>query len=237
MFYWIIPLSIGTILLTIFLIFRGRGDRKKAVIVKGFTSLAFIITALVAWKCSSNPNSLFGVFVILGLVFGLFGDIVLDLKFILTKYDFPLTVAGFMVFLIGHVFYIIGLFVVFYNWSASILYLIIPLIVGVVLSIITLLMENFGMVKYGKMKPFVPIYAVSLFFDVAIYFSVAIQSGWQITTVNIMAISLVSFAISDLILNNTYFATGFDKPVHIVTNHLFYYVAQFAIAVSLFFLI
>ena len=87
------------------------------------------------------------------------------------------------------------------------------------------------------MKPFVIIYGFILFLTVTMYMSVAIQSKWQITTVWVMAISLIAFALSDLILNNTYFAPGFNTPVFIITNHIFYYLAQFGIAMSLLFLI
>lgn len=237
MFYWLIPLTIGIILLTIFLVYRGKGQRVKAVIYKGFVSLMFIITALVAWKCSSNPHTMFGLYIIIGLILGLFGDIFLDLKFIITKHEFLFTVLGFIVFLLGHVFYFVGLFVTFFDFSNNVLYWIIPLVVALILMVITLLFENFGLVKYHKMKPYVALYALVLFFDVAIYFSGAVQLGWQNITVTMMAFGLVSFALSDLILNNTYFAPNFDKPIYIIINHALYYIGQFVIAVSLFFLI
>ena len=45
----------------------------------------------------------------------------------------------------------------------------------------------------------------------------------------------VLFAISDLILSGTYFGEGKERPVDIITNGVTYYLAQFAIAFSLFF--
>ena len=236
MFYWLIPLIIGFVLLAVFLFFRVKEKRVTAVIIKGFVSLMFIATALVAWLTSKNPQSLFGVFVLLGLLFGLAGDILLDVKYIDLKRELLFTRLGFIAFAVGHIFYVTGLFVNFFNFNASVLYIIIPAIIAVVLMVVTLLMEKFTKVRYEKMKVFVIVYAIILFFTTAIFMSAAIQSGWQNTTVAIMAVALISFALSDLILNNTYFAPGFSGPVFIITNHVFYYVAQFAIAASLFFL-
>ena len=235
MLFWLIPLIIGVILLVLFLIFRVKEKRVIAVILKGLTSLCFIATAIVAWKTSKNPNTTFGIFVILAVVFGLLGDVFLDIKYI-TK-DFLFTVLGFIAFGIGHIFSIVGLFIHFYDYESSSLYLIIPLIFSVVATVVTLLMEKFTAIKYGKLKPFAVGYGLILFFVMSLYFSIAIQHNWQLMNINIMAIGLILFALSDLILNNTYFSTGCNTPLFVISNHVVYYIAQFAIAVSLFFLI
>lgn len=237
MFYWLIPLIIGFALLLVFLFFRVKEQRVTAVIIKGFVSLMFIATALVAWLTSKNPNTAFGMFILLGLFFGLLGDILLDIKYIDLNRELLFTRLGFIAFAIGHIFYVSGLFVYFFDFSASVLYVIIPAIIALVLMVVTLLMEKFTKVRYEKMKIFVIFYAIVLFFTTAIFMSASIQNGWQNTTVMIMAFALISFALSDLILNNTYFAPGFSTPVFIITNHIFYYIAQFAIAASLFFLL
>ena len=51
-----------------------------------------------------------------------------------------------------------------------------------------------------------------------------------------MFIGGVFFAISDLILSGTYFSTGKDRPVDVITNHATYYIAQFIIASSILFI-
>ena len=237
MFYWLIPLIIGAVFLAVFLYFRVKEKRVIAVIFKSVTSMMFIATALVAWLTSNNPMSMFGVFIVLGLFFGLLGDVFLDLKFILLDNESLYTILGFCTFGIGHIFYVTGLFLNFFNFSVNVLYIIIPVIVAIILMIVTLLMEKFTNIKYEKMKPFVLVYGFILFFTTSIYFSASIQTGWQSMTVVIMSMSLIIFALSDLILNNTYFAPGFATPAFIISNHVFYYVAQFAIASSLFFLI
>lgn len=236
MYYWLIPLVIGFLLLGVFLFFRVKEKRVIAVVFKGLVSLMFIATALVAWLTSHYPQNTFGVFVVVGLFFGLLGDVFLDIKFIDLKREDLFTMLGFIAFAVGHVFFITGMFIHFFNFTANILYLIIPIIISLVLMVVTLLMEKFTEIKYGKMKPFVIVYGFILFFVTSIYFSAAIQSGWQNLVLIIMSFSFIFFALSDLILNNTYFAPGFNNPPFVISNHILYYLAQFAIASSLFFL-
>ena len=237
MLFWLIPFIIGMILLAVFLFFRVKEERVKAVIIKGFVSLMFIITALVAYLTSNNPTSSFGIFILIGLFFGLLGDVFLDLKFIVLKKETLYTILGFISFAINHLFNILGLFLNFYNKDSNIAYLLIPIGIALLLVVVTLLMEKFSPIRYKNMKPFVIFYGLFLFFVTPMYWSTAIQSGFQNITVIIISISLIFFMLSDLILNNTYFATGFNTPAFIISNHVLYYIAQFGIAISLFFLV
>ena len=234
--FYLIPLSIGIVLLGVFLYFRVKEKRVHALMLKGLTSLMFIATALVAWLTSKNSTSYYGLFVIAGLFFGLLGDVFLDLKYIVLPKEKMYTILGFCAFGIGHIFFTTGLFLHFFDFTRSVLFIIIPVIVAALFVVISLLMEVFSKIRYKDMKPFVIGYGLILFFTVAMYFSAAIQGSWQVVPVVIMAVGLVLFALSDLILNNTYFAPGFNTPGFVISNHIFYYVAQFTIAVSLFFL-
>lgn len=234
MYYWLFPLIAGLVLLGVFLYFRAREQRKIAVVIKGFVSLMFIATALVAWLTAKSSNPTFRIFVIVGLFFGLLGDIFLDIKFI-SKHEFLFTALGFITFGIGHIFYSLGLFVNFFDFDSQAMYLLIPAGVTLILLSVTVLMERFSAVRYGKMKPFVIGYGIILFFTVALYMTTAILYHFNVATLSIMAVALISFMLSDLVLNNTYFAPNCNTPVYIISNHILYYFAQFAIAVSLFF--
>lgn len=237
MLYWLIPLIIGAVLLSVFLFFRVREKRVTAVIIKGFVSLMFIITALVAWLTSALPNATsFPIFVLCGLACGLLGDIFLDIKFITKDKELLFTILGFFAFAFGHIFYVLGLFLNFFDFSRNVMFIIGPVIVGVLLTLFTVFMDKFSNIKYGRMKAYVGIYGFALFFTTAIYFSAAIQTGFSYAPMVIFAVALILFMASDLVLNNTYFASGFGTPFFIIINHVLYYVAQFAIAVSLFYL-
>lgn len=237
MLYWIIPLAIGATLLWFFLFFRVKEKRVTATVFKGLVSLMFIATAIVSWQTSQNPHNMFGLFVVIGLIFGLFGDVFLDLKFVSAKKETLFTVLGFVAFGVGHIFFFSGLFTYFFDFSLSPLYIIVPVLISIVLTVVSLLMEKFTPIRYKKMKPCVIVYGFLLFFVTSIYFSGAIQGGFQNVTVITMAFGFVLFALSDLILNNTYFAPNCNTPVFVISNHIIYYIAQFVIAISLFYLI
>lgn len=236
MLYWIIPLAIGAALLWFFLFFRVKEKRVTAVIFKGLVSLMFIATAIVAWQTSSHPQNLFGLFVILALFCGLLGDIFLDLKYVIKEKENLYTVLGFVAFGVGHIFSITGVLTYFFNFSLSPLYIIIPILISIVLVVVSLLMEKFTPIKYKKMKPCVILYGFLLFFVASLYFSTSIQSGFNNITIISMAFGYVLFALSDLILNNTYFAPNCNSPLYVISNHVIYYIAQFSIAISLFYL-
>ena len=236
MLYWIIPLAIGAALLWFFLFFRVKEKRVTAVIFKGLVSLMFIATAIVAWQTSTHPQNLFGLFIILALFCGLLGDIFLDLKFVIKEKEDLYTVLGFVAFGVGHVFSITGVLTYFFNFSLSPLYIIIPILISIVLVVVSLLMEKFTPIKYKKMKPCVILYGFLLFLVASLYFSTSIQSGFHNITIISIAFGYVLFALSDLILNNTYFAPNCNSPLYVISNHLIYYIAQFSIAISLFYL-
>ena len=66
--------------------------------------------------------------------------------------------------------------------------------------------------------------------------SLTILSGFQAVSLILLMVGGILFALSDLILNMTYFGEGHEKPFDIITNTVTYYIAQNLIALSIFFL-
>ena len=64
----------------------------------------------------------------------------------------------------------------------------------------------------------------------------AIVNKMQVASYNMLFIGGILFALSDLILCGTYFGEGKDKPFDLISNSITYYVAQYLIAFSIFFL-
>ena len=62
------------------------------------------------------------------------------------------------------------------------------------------------------------------------------MSGFANTGLLMMFIGGVLFAVSDLILNLTYFAEGHEQPFDLISNSVTYYAAQFIIAFSILFM-
>ena len=71
---------------------------------------------------------------------------------------------------------------------------------------------------------------------VATAFSVWMMTGFNNKGLMLIFIGGVLFAVSDLILNMTYFAEGHEKPFDIISNSITYYAAQFLIALAILFL-
>lgn len=229
----IVFICLGAVSLTFFLLEKTRKYSVKAAMIKSVTSLFFIAVAAVGLYKHEN-NSLC-LFVLLGLLVGLLGDIWLDFKYVYKDDSVPYTYAGFIMFLIGHIFYISGMFRNYYIGDNP-LYIIIPLVFGVIMGILTVLLEKPMKLHYGKMKWISALYGVALFSTTAVALSLCILHGFQVVTLNMMLIGGVFFAISDLILSGTYFGEGKERPVDIISNGITYYAAQFLIAFAIFFI-
>ena len=227
-------LGVGLVLLTLFLIDKCHKYSVRETAIKATTSVCFIGVAASSYYYAMINGSMntFGIFVIVGLLFGLLGDIWLDLKYVFKEEDAIFTKLGFLVFGIGHIFYMSGMISNFYDGS-SILYLILPVPVSIIITLLVVLLEKPMKVKYGDLKPIVLAYSFILFLMMSLSISLAIMYKFNNWTLNLMAIGGILFASSDLILSGTYFGIGKERPIDITINSVLYYIAQFAIAFSI----
>ena len=227
----------GTVLLFLYIWEKIKAYSVKAVLLKSVVSMLFIMVGVYGtWLSASKGNAvLLCPFVVLGLVCGLLGDIWLDLKYVFPEKDEPFTYAGFCVFGVGHILYIIGMLLTYYP-SGKPMTVFVPILLAIVLSIGNAVLEKPMKLSYGKFKPVVIAYGVILFAMVLISGNLALYYGWVKTPLNLIFIGGVSFAISDLILSGTYFGTGKERPIDLTLNYITYYTAQFLIASSLVFL-
>lgn len=230
----IIIVSIAFLLLVWFIYEKSKKYDLKELFIKTAISVLFVFLALIT-TYNSGTFTIFNVLVIMGLVFGLLGDILLDLKAIDLERTKGYTYTGFITFGLGHILFITALIMKYYK--GEVLYIILAIITDIVISAITILMEKPLKLKYGKMKPTVLLYALCLFGTVSFSLFLAIENGFQYQTLTMFFIGAVLFAASDLILSGTYFGEGKERPVDFVLNYVFYYGAQFTIAFSLLFLV
>ena len=234
-------LSLGLLAAMSFIIVRVKVGGAYGLISKMAASLFFVLTALSAFAVKISEGSLGGVsprfagfaaLIIGGLTVGSIGDAMLDLKVIYKEHSDIYTYAGMGSFGAGHFFFIAAI-ITFAGSSA--IKMISALIISVIAALVIYYTEKIMGLNYGKFKLISAAYGFVLFFMTAL----AILSGFpRVTGSNpllVMGIGGVLFIISDLILTHTYFGTNKDKPIHIIINHISYYLAQFIIASSIMF--
>lgn len=215
---------------------KVRAYSLKAVFLKTLVSALFVAVGVYgAWRSAGAEEALLCPFVLMGLLFGLLGDVWLDLKYVFPEKDEPFTYAGFTVFGVGHILYIAGMLLTWAPAGRPAVFFA-PLLLALLLSAGNAVLEKPMGLCFGKMKPVVLAYGFLLFSTVTVSGALALVHGWRVPSLNLLFAGGVLFALSDLVLSGTYFGKGKERPIDLVLNYLTYYPAQFLIASSLLFL-
>ncbi len=227
-------LGAGLVLMAFYIREKLRSCSLRAAVLKSLVSAVFIALGICGWYASvlRGGSHIFAPFVITGLVFGLMGDIWLDLKYVYPADDRPFTYAGFAVFGVGHIFFVSGLLLQFQG-EGALPYVGAGLVLGVISGIMVILLEKPMKLDYSGMRAIVLIYGMLLFSSVFVSGGLALYRGFRVKALNLFFIGAVSFSLSDLVLSGTYFGKGKDRPVDIIANYILYYGGQFMIAYSL----
>ena len=176
-------------------------------------------------------------FILLGLICGLIGDVLLDLKVIYPFHDDKYLKAGMVAFGVGHIFYISALLVLavaesnFFDYWIEILF-----IVGgaVVLCFLTwLISTKILKLNFGNNMLITNCYSFILILTTAI--SIYMCFLGMGNKMIIIAVGFCLFLISDLILSTQYFGGKQENKTLIILNHTFYYLAQILIASFIYF--
>ncbi len=227
---------VGALLLVLFVREKLKSYSVRALFWKTAVSVMFMGAGMAAAQAipTLSPVRDFAWFILGGLLFGLLGDIWLDLKYIYPKDDARYTYAGFTVFSIGHILFICGMLRYYADFSRP-LTILIPLVAGFILGVGNGFLGPVMKLDFGRFKGIVMFYGGILFAMTLLAGSLALGQNFRSGTLNWMFAGGILFAVSDLILSRTYFGQGYERPVDIITNYIFYYGAQFAIAAALLF--
>ena len=240
-----VVLIIGLILclttMSIFISLRVQKGGLAGVFSKTVASFCFIAFALIllAMKVNLNQFNSYGIAcLVIGLVCGLIGDILLDLKVVYPFHKDGYLYAGMTSFLVGHLFYIASMILFTYNeisfFSSQLLPFFLILIGAIILTIIVYFISTKVIkLNYEKFSIFVNIYSFVLIFTTI--FSIYLACIVSIIPMYILAIGFVLFLASDLVLSMQYFGGKLQDKKLIVINHLLYYLAQIIIAMFIYF--
>jgi hypothetical protein len=163
------------------------------------------------------------------------GDTLLGFKYITTKTKNIWILAGMFAFAFGHISYIVALFVGYYvpgnGWFIAL-----PFITAVVLSSIYMVISRRVGITFGKLLPFGLFYLFCLTSMVSTSLYMNVLSGFSHLNLVLFFIGAIFFAASDSMLTGAYFKAGKRSKPYMAIYSVFYYIAQFLIAFSLFFL-
>ena len=211
----------GAVLQAMFIAAEHREKYIAADILKGAASLMFVLLGYIAYH---TVNNAFNRQFFMGLLFGMIGDILLNLRFVFEKSGQKIFLAGILAFLIGHVIYLLALIPqARYGWFWPC----VAIGAALLLAYIFRTME----VKTA-FKIFGVFYLGAVFIMTAIALGIAFFVPSRRTV--LYAIGAVLFTASDVVLIfNTF--SGVSKFSRRIINLTLYYAGQMLIACSLFF--
>lgn len=226
-----ICLVLGLINLILFLVQRRPQVSLRVLFFKTTTSCLMILASLAAYyenkaSCSLELALLFFA----GSVCGLLGDIWLDAKYIFPSEKNGLLKAGFISFLIGHIFYSVAMFI---TYGVSTLSIICGVVGALSAPLTCMVTEKLFKADFGKDKLISVVYTGVLTFTTGVSLAVAIENNFDLSSL-VRFIGMVLFLGSDAVLARVYFCEGQNTRVNVVINHALYYLAQFSLATSLF---
>lgn len=213
-------IAVGIILQASFIIIEHKEKWAAAVILKGLASAVFV--ALGIYCATKYGWNGYDKLVVTGLTFGLIGDVLLNLRFVLKKIGDKIFLGGIAAFFIGHVVYLIIV-------CNSAKHIIIDIVIGVLLTA-ALLTYIF---KTMKVKTAFKIFGIFYLGAIIVMTVMAIDTAIYnpLTRHILFAVGAILFTASDVILIfNTF--SGKETFGGRIANLSLYYVGQILIALT-----
>ena len=238
----IILLVLCVALATLFIIVRVKWGGLKGLITKTVASFGFVTSAILGLVMSDATEfSKWAVGLIaVGLLCGMVGDIILDLKVVYPNNDNYYLNTGMGSFFLGHIFYIIAFSLLIdgnisdYNSTVQMFGCTVPLLITIGVSVvltlaITLSSKMMGL-KFGKFLWQTVGYTFILSCSMVYTLVLSIMGGglW------LAFVGMVLFFLSDVVLSFQYFGGKLEDKKLIAVNHALYYAAQIVLVAVLF---
>lgn len=228
MSYWII-LVMMLFLVSCFLATRISLGGVPALFTKTIASIGFVFSAVIGLIYVDFEK--FHAFLLLGLIFGLLGDILLDLKRLYKQDKVMYLNYGMLAFGLGHILYFMMLGN-YYGFNTDFLVkTFIALGIAIVLSVAIIFGgEKLMKLNFGEFKLQSLAYSIVLVFVASLSFMLSLKHDamWFVTA------GLIAFFASDLVLSTQYFGNREENKFLIIVNHVLYYGAQILIVGQIF---
>ena len=227
--YWLFVIA-GFLLLLLFIHEKCKAYTVKATLIKTAVSAIFMATGLLtAYNVpADSPARGMAFLIVAGSLFGLFGDIFLDLKYVHRSDETLYTYAGFCTFFIMHTIIVIGL-IRYFGGAVGVLWTLLPLLVGFAVGIGNVFLGPVMKLDYTGYKGITMAYGGLLIGATLLTLVYAVKSGFASPFLTVMLVGYVLFLVSDLILSQTYFA-GKEGRFFIASNYATYYAAMYLFA-------
>ena len=233
----IILLVLGAAMSVVFIVSKVTNYSLKTIIFKTIASLFFVALGIVAFCLNKEGHFIFKLFTVLGLFFGMLGDLLLGFKYITTKTKHIWILLGMFAFALGHISYILGLLLDFYV-KGNTLFIILPFVLPIVIICNYMIVAKKVEINFGKgMLPFGLFYLYCLTTMASSAFCMVLLHQFSVVTLVMLFPAAICFATSDMMLTGAYFKEGKRSKAYNATYSVFYYVAQFVIAFSILFLV
>ena len=225
---------LASISVCLFLLVRIIYGGVWGLLTKMLASFMFIAVGFVA--IIVNQNDIFiSILVLLGLLCGLIGDVLLDLKVVYKENNDIYLNSGMTAFFLGHLFYFVAM-IAYTNGTINLLFPIITSLAVAAIFVPAIILggRKFMHLNFGKF-----IWQTAIYTFILIFLSVFCL---YLTIIDIkfllFAIGVILIFASDFVLSFNYFKEGNEnKAILVLLNHLIYYAGQIVMASALFFLI
>ena len=222
--------AFSLVFLIAFLVVRTkRGAGPLALVLKTLASIFFVSGAIYAVYV--NGLSLANMFIVLGLVFALLGDIVLDLKVAYPEGNRMYLNSGISSFSISNVLYLTGIVLLWNSLSKFWFFAIGTVVIALLFAVVVFLLAKPLKLDFTGYKVMVFIYS----FLVALTATLSLGISFYVPGFALFAVGAILILISDLILSMQYFGGKQESKLLTILNHVIYYIGEILIMTYLFF--
>ena len=217
-------IAAGFAVQTVFIIAEEKEEMKKAVFLKGAASLLFVI---LGFYLMSQRVTMYGDIIVKGLILGMIGDILLNLRYVVpSQKSLSVFALGVFAFLAGHFFYIGAMFT--YGGNSLFIPALIATVIISVLSIPQLMKRITAPNKPLKLFGYVYLVIVIAMFSTAL--SLLITSGLSAKNI-VLTLGALLFLVSDFF--TIYYSFGRQITSIRRMNLITYYAGQVLIALTI----